>query len=140
MFKAICENLEIPDDSFEATFISPLKQFSYDTGCDDEFVSYGPPYEPDDNPWDDRDGVSPLEIISREKTFGMILAAFPDFHRRIDKAERCRLMKDLGSQFLDFPATLELVEAIEFAINGNEENQLRQLFELVEKLAIFGND
>lgn len=140
MVKAICENLDIPNDSYEATFISPLKQFSYDTGCDHEFVSYGPPNEPDDNPWDDRNGVSPLDVITRETAFGMILAAFPDFHRRIDKSERSRLMKDLGEQFLDFGETFELADAIEFAANGNEENQLRRLFDLLEKLAIFGDD
>lgn len=138
--KAICKALEISDDSYEATFISPLKQFSYDTGCDHEFVSYGPPYPPDDNPWDDRDGISPLDVISRETAFGMVLEAFPDFHRRIDKSDRSRLMRDLGEQFLDFSETFELVDAIADALNRSDQNQLRRLFDVLEKLAIFGDD
>ncbi|MCM2375261.1 DUF7674 family protein [Aporhodopirellula aestuarii] len=81
-----------------------------------------------------------MDVISRETAFGMILAAFPDFRRRIDKSERSRLMEDLGEQFLDFGETFELADAIEFAANGSDENQLSRLFDVLEKLAIFGDD
>lgn len=140
MIKTICAALEIPDDSYEATFISPLKKISYDTGCDHEFVSYGPSVPPDDNPWDDRDGVSPLAVISRETAFGMILEAFPDFHRRIDEANHPRLMKDFGEQFLGYSETFELVNAIAHAVNYGTNNQLCRLLEVLEKLAVFGDE
>jgi|GEM_PF-6796713 len=140
MVNAICKELEISDESYEATFISPLKQHSYDTGLDHEFVSYGPPYPPDDNPWDDRDGVSPLDVIPRESAFVMILKAFPDFHRRIDESDHSRLMRDFGEQFLDFSETFELAEAMAHALDRSDQNQLHRLFGVLEKLAILGDD
>jgi len=140
MIKTICAALEISDDSYEATFVSPLKQLSYDTGCAHEFVSYGPPVLPNDNPWDDRDGVSPLEVISRETAFGMLLEAFPGFHRRIDESDRTRPMRDFGEQFLGGIETLELVEAIAHAVNRDDQNQLRRVFDVLEKLVVFGDE
>ncbi len=65
-----------------------------------EFISYGPSYKPGDNPWDDRDGVSPLDIISREKALGMVLSAFPDFRREMDGVAVSEVSKIIGEQFL----------------------------------------
>ena len=138
--RTICDQLSVPNDSYEATFISPLKQISVDTGCDREIVSYGPPYQPDDNPWDDRNGVSPLEIISRESAFGMLLAAFPGFHKRLDREKQSMLSKMTGEHFLDCRETLSLVDAIEFAVKNSDQPQLRRLFDVLEKLVVFGDD
>lgn len=136
----ICTALEIPIDSYEANFISPLKQMSHDTGCDHEFISYGAPYESDDNPWDDRDSVSPLDVISRETAFGMILAAFPAFRLKIDGVKRLGISKMLGDQFLDCRETLSLADAVECALKENDQSQLRRLFDVLEKLVVFGDE
>ncbi len=138
--KTICEQLSLPNDSYEATFISPLKQISFETGCDHEFVSYGPPFEPDDNPWDDRDGVSPLEVISRASAFGMLLNAFPEFHKRLDGEKQFGLSGLFGEHFLDCSETFVLVDAVESIVRQKDESQLRRLFDVLEKLVVYGDD
>lgn len=135
----ICENLDIPSDSYEASFISSLKQCSFETEGYQEFVSRGAPYKADDNPWDERDGVSPLDVIHREEAFGMLLEAFPDFHERVDGIKRNSLMKKLSEQFLGLRETRALADAIDLAIANDSKAQLRRLFELLEKLVVYGD-
>ncbi len=136
----ICEELEIRRDSYEATFISPLKQISYDTGLVEEFVSYGPSYKPGDNSWDDRDGVSPLDIISREKALGMVLSAFPDFRREMDGVAVSEVSKIIGEQFLGSCEVSALTRSIENALKENGHDALRRMFEVLEKLVVFDDE
>jgi hypothetical protein len=135
----ICEQLSLPTDSYKATFISPLKQFSFDNGFTRDFVSQGPPSEPDDNSWDDRAGVSPLEIISRESAFGMLLAAFPEFHHRVDREKGFDFFRGIEA-FLDCSLVFVLVDALKDVVKKNDEPQLRRLFDVIEKLVVFGDD
>lgn len=141
LVEAVCDQLSLSKDSYDANFISPLKNTSVWTSDALEFVSYGPPYPPDDNPWDDRDGISPLEIIPREKAYVMLLETFPEFHRRMDESPHRDFMRSLGSlEFLDSSQSGFLTDAVEAELLAGQQSRLGRVFALIEKLVVYGDD
>lgn len=140
VIEAVCDQLSLPHDSYEVTFVSPLKQTSWQTSDCMEFVSYGPPFDPEDNHWDDRDGISPLEVIHRDEAFGMLLEAFPEFHRQVDSAKYRGERHQIGDQFLGVRNTFHLVDALEAAYRDDDPPQLQRVFALLEKLTTYGDE
>lgn len=135
LIREVCQHLSIPNDSYQVTFVSPLKQALFDTGIAYEFVSYGPKQDPGDNSWDDRAGISPLEIISRSAALGLLLAACPAFHRKADSIQPFH-----GELFLNYAATIALVDTIEELMQLNDREQLCKLFDTIEKLVVYGDE
>ena len=70
----------------------------------------------------------------------MLLEVFPEFHRKVDGVKRFGIMKSLGEQFLGFRETFELADAIESALQQEDRPQVRRLFDLLEKLVLYGDD
>jgi len=137
--ETVLDQLALSHDSYEATFISPLKHMIHQTSDAMEFISYGLPGPPGDNYWDDREGISPLEVIPREKGFGMLLEAFPEFHRHLDGIERNYLAEVFGAQFLGTREMFALIGALESAFLEGDHHHPQRVFDVLEKLAIYGD-
>ncbi|MEL7498872.1 MAG: hypothetical protein AAFN77_14790 [Planctomycetota bacterium] len=135
----ICAELGLPNDAYTATFISPLKRMSIQSESMCEFVTYGES-DPEDNGWDDRGGISPFEIIERERAFGMILEIYPEFHAAIDETGRPKFLSQLGEQFLDIGETMTLARSMKKTIEAGDHNKLESVFALIEKLVVYGDE
>lgn len=141
LVETVCDELSLSKDSYDASFISPLKHISLWSSDTPGFISYGPPCPPDDNPWDDREGISALEVIPREKAYVMLLEAFPEFHRRMDADPHGEFMRSLGGmEFLDSSNSGFLIDAFEAELLDGEPSRLERVFALIEKLVIYGDD
>ena len=135
----ICGELGLPNEAYDASFISPLKQMSFVSESMCEFVTYGE-CDPEDNGWDDRGGISPLDIIERERAFGMILEVYPEFHAAIDETKRPKFLSQLGEQFLDIGETMTLARCLKKTIATGDYGKLESVFELIEKLVVYGDE
>jgi len=134
MIDIVCDAIDIEDDVRDIHCQSPAKGFHLmsEKSLEGLTISTGP-MAPDQNGWDENPNVLLSEVIDRQTALGMMYRVLLDD----ENDARTRRRKDF---FLQFSSARKIASLLTDLLNRADDERLREFFELIERLYIYGDN